>query len=335
VGVSRRLFLHHTLALGVTGVGAVAVAGCGTVAWPPGTRTARLGVLDSGVAPGAVSWEPFRAGLRERGWLEGSNLSLDWRFAGGAYERLPDLARDLVGLPVDLIAALDAAATRAAMQASASIPIVMTAVGDPVANGLVTSLARPGGNVTGVSNFTPRISAKRLEMLKEAAPAITRVAVLSNPANPSTSLQFGEIEEAAPRLSVRAALFPVASVDDLDSAFARADAWPADGLLVLGDALLNSLPTRIADNALARRWPSMALATTVPAGALMFYGASPADQMGRAAGYVDQILRGANPGELPVQQPIRFELGVNLRTADALGITFPPLLAAQVTDWIE
>ncbi|MFQ5899788.1 MAG: ABC transporter substrate-binding protein, partial [Candidatus Methylomirabilia bacterium] len=287
-------------------------------------KVSRMGFLSHRPSP---HYEPFWQGLRERGWVEGQNLIIERRWAKGRSERFPDLAAELVGLQVDAIVAVTSAATRAAMQATRTTSIVMTVVGDPVTSGFVASLARPGGNVTGLSLLAGlEIEAKRLQLLKEVVPHATRVAVLVNPTNPiHPPIVSQQLPLAAERLRLRLQILEARRPDELESAFEAATRERAEALLVLADPLTVIHRARIAALAAKSRLPAIyLLRANVEAGGLMSYGVDLRDHFRRAAFYVDRVLRGANPAELPIEQPMKFEFVINLKTAKALGLTIPP-----------
>ena len=294
---------------------------------------ARIGVLrsDSPSPKSAVEGlVAFRGGLRELGYVEGQNIFLEYRWAEGRYERLPDLAAELVRLKVDVFFTTGTPATNAANQATKTIPIVFVNVSDPVASGLVASLARPGGNITGLTNISSDLSGKQLELLKESVPGATRVAVLWNPANPAAALQLKETEAAARSLKVQLQLQEVRDPKDLDSAFSAMTRGRPNALFVLADPMLSTYQSRIAELAVRGRLPTIYwLRSFTDAGGLMSYGPSNADLNRRAAIYVDKILKGAKPGDLPVEQPIKFEFIVNLKTAKQIGLTIPPNVLAR------
>jgi putative ABC transport system substrate-binding protein len=304
----------------------------------PAGKVYRIGVLYSGsAASGAASgnMEAFRQGLRALGYVEGQNISLAWRYAEGQVEHLAALAAELVGLSVDiLVAAGGTPVALAAQQATTTIPIVMTNVGAPVETGLVASLARPGGNITGLSSMSPEITGKRLELLKEVVPALARVAVLWNPANPSAALQFQELQAAAQALQLQVQALEVYGPDEFEHAFSTAQGVGA--VIVLGDPEFTRYRTRITALAQRSRLPGMyVFREFVEAGGLMSYGVSLSDLWRRAAIYVDKILQGATPAVLPVEQPTKFELVLNLKTAKALGITMPPSLLLLANEVIQ
>jgi putative ABC transport system substrate-binding protein len=271
--------------------------------------------------------EAFRRGLHERGYVEGTHFTIESRYAEGNPDRLPGLAAELVGLQVAVIVTAGAQAIQAVKQATSTIPVVIAASSDPVEMGFVTSLARPGENLTGLSLSAPELSGKRLELLKEAVPAIAHVAVLANPANPNTVAQLRETQHAAQALQVQLHLVEVRSPHELDKAFSAIRNVPADALIVLLDPLFMSQRARLVELTATSRLPAMyGFREDVETGALMAYGPSFPDLFRRAATYVDKILKGAKPGDLPVEQPTKYELILNLKTAKELGITLPPTL---------
>ncbi len=271
--------------------------------------------------------EAFRQGLRDLGYLEGHSIAIEYRWAEEKYERLPDLAAELVRLKVDVILAPGIHVTQAAKQATKTIPIIMVAVNDPIATGLVATLARPGGNITGLSLMAPELVGKQLEFLREVVPTVSRVAVLWNPTNPGQAPQLREAEVAARALGVQLQPVEARGPSEIDGAFAAMTRERADALLVLADILLQAQGKRIADLATHNRLAAIyGHLRHVEAGGLIVYGVNVFDLYRRAATYVDKILKGAKPAELPVEQPMKFELVINLKTAKALGITIPPTL---------
>ena len=293
----------------------------------------KVGVL----TPAERQWEgaAFREALRSLGYVEGSNILIDVRSAEGKLERMPELAAALINSDVDVILSVNTPSTRAAMEATKTVPIVMAAIGDPVGLGLVTSLARPGGNVTGLSNMSGDLAGKRLELLKEAVPAARRIAVMMHPDDPIVPIQVKDINAAAPRLGVELEIIPLRHAQELERAFQRAVHWRAQGLLRLaGQATVIGPPT--AELALKHRMPSMLLLRQdVEAGALMSYFTDHQALFRRAATYVDKILKGSKPGDLPIEQPSRFEFYVNLKTAKQIGLTIPPNLLARADKVIK
>jgi putative ABC transport system substrate-binding protein len=303
------------------------------------TKVYRVGRLSPG-SPLLVPhlWEVFRQGLRELGYVEGQNLIIEYRYAEGHEERLRDLAAELVQLPVNVIVAEGAAAIRAAQHATRTIPIVMAATSDPVGQGFVASLAHPGGNITGLSFLDAELPGKRLELLKETVPQSTRIAVLANPANPTYASAMHNLTGAARMLGLHLQVVEVRRAEELDDAFAAMTRAGADAVIVIGDPLLlNSERGRVvADLAVKSRLPVMYnFREWVVAGCLMSYGASRPVVYRQAAIYVDKILKGANPAELPVEQATTFELVINLKTAHALGLTIPPRLLFQADEVIR
>src|SRR5438874_2278071 len=281
--------------------------------------------------------DAFRQRLRELGRVEGQNIVIDYRYAEGRVDRLPDLAAELVRLKVDVIVSMGTQGATAAKNATETIPIVMIAVRDPVGIGLIASLARPGGNVTGVSGYAGLgIVAKQLELLKETVPKIRRVAILSNPTNAYHQLAIREVTVAARSLGVQLQLLEARGPNEFDGAFAAMAKERVGALLVLSDAMLSSHRTRLADLAARSRLPAaFGVRDDVEAGGLMSYGPSILDSYRQAATYVDKILKGAKPADLPVEQPMKFELVLNLKTAEALGLTIPPTLLFQADEVIR
>jgi len=305
-----------------------------TDAQQPG-KVPRVGFLRAEVPPESYI-EAFRQGLREHGYVEGQNILVEYRWAEGNEERLRSLVGELIRLKVDLIVTSAPAATRAAKEATTTIPIVMVHVADPVVFGLVASLARPGGNVTGFALLFPELSGKRLEVLKEALPKLSRVAVLWNAANPYKAYDLKEVQAVAGALRVTLQTLPVRRPEDLDEAFEAAVKSRAGGLITLEDPFTGAHRRRIVDLALKHRLPAVyATRVFVDAGGLMSYGPNPVDQSRRAATYVDKILKGAKPADLPVEQPTKFELIVNLTTAKVLGLRLPQTFFARVDEVIQ
>ena len=274
--------------------------------------------------------EAFRHGLRELGYVEGKNIVIEWRSGDGKVERQGELTSELVRLNVDVIVTSGPSMTRAAKEATVTIPIVMAQDTDPVGNGFIASLARPGGNITGLSVLSPELSGKQLELLKEIVPKLFRVAVLGNSNEPANRKTLKEIESAAGTFGVQLQPFDVLRPKDIEASFRAATNAHADALLVLASALLADHRTLIANLALKRRVPVMYFSgISVEAGGLMGYGPSLTDLSRRAATYVDKILKGAKPSELPVEQPTKFELIINLQAAKQIGLTIPPNVLAR------
>jgi putative ABC transport system substrate-binding protein len=313
----------------------------GAAAWPLAARAQeqrkipRIGYLAA--APRLSLRRSFLQGLRELGYVDGRNVSIEYRLAGGEFNRLPALAAELVRLDVDMIVAVVTQASLAAKAATKTIPVVMLGVSDPVASGLVVSLARPGGNITGTSSQTAEVSGKSLELLKAVVPKLSRVAVLWNPANTIFQAQLLKAtERAAGVLGLQIDKFGARNIDELDRAFVAISNARADALMVLGDPTLAVHKMRIIDFAAKHRLPAVyAVKDHAEAGGLMTYGPDFADQFRRGAYYVDKILKGAKPADLPVERPTKFELVINLKTAGALGLTMPPTLIARADDVIE
>lgn len=280
--------------------------------------------------------QPFLQGLRELGWIEGQNIIIEWRFGGGQAERLPALAAELVRLRVELIVVPSTPTALAARNATATIPLITVGGNDPVALGFAASLARPGGQFTGLTaNLSPEIAGKQLGLLKEAVPKATRIATLWNPTTQGNALPLKEAEAAARGLGVELQILEARSVGDFDAAFAAMAARRAGALHVLGDVMFVAHRTRLAALAAKARLPAMyPQRDFVDDGGLMSYGPRITENFRRAASYVDRILKGAKPGDLPIERPTAFELIVNLKTAKALGLTVPQALLARVNEAI-
>jgi putative tryptophan/tyrosine transport system substrate-binding protein len=281
--------------------------------------------------------EAFRDGMRELGWVDGRNVVIDYRFAEGRNERLPDMAAELVRKRVDLIVAANSPTAVAARNATGTIPIVMTSVSDPVGFGLVASLARPGGNVTGVTYSAGLdIFSKQLQLLTEAVPTAKRVAVLWNPSNPGHVAVVSHVKAAAQSLGLTAQFVEARTPDDFDAAFAAMTMQRAQAVLVASDSMFGSHADRLGELTTKNRLPSVHGArSNVEAGGLILYGANILRQVRRSAVYVDKILKGANPADLPVEQPTMFELVINLKTARALDLTIPRSLLLRADFVIE
>ena len=303
---------------------------------PPG-KIYRIGVLINGSASvSAKRTEALRQRLRDLGYVEGTNIALEYRWDEGKQDRLPELAAELVRGKVDVIVT-HGAGGRAAKRATTTIPIVVAIVADPIGTGLVASLARPGGNVTGLSIVsTEGFAGKWLQLLKEAVPKLSRVAVLWNRANPGVASQVHEIEAAARTLGVRLQLLEFRGADQVESALTAMATTRPDGLIVPTDTAVNQQRARIIAFAAKNRLPTIyAARETVEVGGLMTYAASQIDLWRRAADYVDKILKGAKPADLPMEQPTTFELVINLKTAKALGLTIPPSLLGRADEVIQ
>jgi putative ABC transport system substrate-binding protein len=297
----------------------------------------RIGFLGTASASGfARRVEALREGLRDLGYVEGKNLVIEFRWADGKYERLPELAAELVRLKVDVIVTHGPVGSPAAKNATTTIPIVVTAVGDPVAFGLVASLARPGGNVTGMASLSSEVAAKRLELLKDAFPRIRRVAVLLNPDSPTGSGPgFRLMEATAASLKLELHRFGVRGPGEFESAFAAMAKQRVDAVVVMDDGVLAANVGAIAKLAAKMRLPSIGLGEFAEAGGLMAYGVNRLESFRRAATFVDKILKGAKPADLPIEQPTRFETVLNLKTAKALGIQFPQSVLGRTDRVIE
>ena len=291
------------------------------------TKVPRIGVIGGQDAP---AWEGFRQGLRELGYVDGRNVTIDWRWSGGNAERLPTLATELVQLKVDIIVVAGTQPTRAAKQATSTIPIVMTVSGHPDKIGLVESLARPGGNITGLSNVAADLTGKRLQYLKEIAPKVSRVAVLWFPESAAETLWSQDLLAAAAVAGLTIQSIEMRTSDNYDAAFAAVTERHADALYINAHALHAKNRQLIADFALKSRLPSMYEERLfVVAGGLLSYAPSYIELFRRAATYVDKILKGAKPADLPIEQPTTFELVINPKTAKVLGLTIPQSLGMQ------
>jgi putative tryptophan/tyrosine transport system substrate-binding protein len=315
------------------------------LAWPlkadaqPSGKLFRIGFFSSGAAaaqggPGTARY--YVEALRGLGWIEGKNVVFEYRYAENHPDRLADMAAELVHLKVDVIVAGGTLAPLAAKRATSTIPIVMANAGDPLGSGLVSSLAYPGGNVTGLSLMAPDLGGKRLELLKELLPGLSRAAVVWNAANPYAANVFRETERAARKLAIDIQSLEVRGPDDFDTAFEAARAQHPEGLITIEDPLTIDNRKQIVDFAARNRLPAIhGVREFVEAGGLIAYGANLVDLARRAATYVDKILRGAKPADLPVQQPTKFEMVINLKTAKALGLELPPTLLARADEVIE
>lgn len=297
----------------------------------PSTKIFRLGYLaGSSLTVNVDRVEAFLQGLRELGYVQGKNIVLEYRAAEGKSERYPALASELVSLKVDVIVTAGAASTRAAREATSTIPIVMVQDGDPVGSGFVASLARPGGNVTGLSTLAPEISGKRLEILKEIIPKLSRLAILGTSKYPGNAQSLKETELAAMALGVRIQYLDALGSQDIEPAFRAARRESADAILLLQSFVLNSHRKQIVNLAIKGRHPAIYYSPEwVKDGGLMSYGVSFTDLNHRAASYVDKILKGTKPADLPVEQPQKFEFIVNLKTAKQIGLVIPPNVLAR------
>jgi ABC-type uncharacterized transport system substrate-binding protein len=278
----------------------------------------------------AMRLEAFRQGLRDLGYVEGQNIVIEWRSADGKVERMPEVVTELLRLNVDVIVTGGPAATRPAKEATVTVPIVMGFDSDPVGNGFVGSLARPGGNITGLSSLYREISGKRLELLKEIIPALSRVAVMGSSFEPGNAQTLRDTELAATALGVQLQYLEVQTPKDIETVFRAASKGRADAVLVLVSPVLDSQRTQVAQLAVKTRLPVIhPQPEYVEAGGLMTYGVSVTDLFRRAATYVDKILKGTKPADLPVEQPTKFELVINLKAAKQIGLTIPPNVLAR------
>jgi putative ABC transport system substrate-binding protein len=312
----------------------------GAAAWPLTARAQQA--VGKIVTIGVLAIEPwppidtFRQALNNIGYIEGKNVRFEYRHAEGYNERLPELANDLADLNVDVIVTWGTDAVLAAKQATTTIPIVMGTIGDPLGSGIVTNLARPGGNVTGSSSRAAELESKRLELLKEAVPGLSRVAILSNPTNHYTPLALQSARKGAQMLHVSLAIYEVRDTTTLDAAFVTLTKDRPDALMVPADTFLVSQRSRIAQFAIENKLPSVyTFREYIEAGGLIAYTPNYHDLFRRAASYVDKILKGAKPGELPIGQPTKFQLVINLKTAKALGLVIPRALLVGADQVIE
>jgi putative tryptophan/tyrosine transport system substrate-binding protein len=322
---SRRQFVQGG---GAAGLGLL--VGCGRLpeqAQAPPPRVARIGFI-SAFGPPGVQQAAFRVGLQAHGYIEGENLVIEYR--------APTAVAELVQLPVDLIVAVGTTDVTAAKQATNTIPNVTVASGDPVGTGFITSLAHPGGNVTGTTQMTPQLSGKRLELLKEVIPSVSRVTIFWNPADANTANQWQETRRAAEFLGVQLDSVEVRTSEEITGAFEVATSHRPEALLTLADPLLSGHASRIGDFTAQRRVPGMGhIKAFADSGGLMVYGVNIANLYQRAAYYVDRILKGAKPADLPVEQPTTFDFIINLHTAQALGLTLPPHVLLQATEVVQ
>ena len=317
----------------------ITLIGGAAVAWPLAARAQQPGKIVSIGILAFEAWPPidaFRQALNDLGYVEGKNVRFEHRYAKGRNERFPDLANDLVGLKVDVILTWGTEAVLAAKQATATIPIVMGAIGDPLGSGIVTNLARPDANVTGFSSLAAELEAKRLELLKEAVPGLSRVAILFNPTNRYMASALQSARQGAQMLHASLTVYEVHDTTTLDATFVKLAKDRPDALLVLADPFLVSQRSRIAQFAIENRLPSAyTYREHAEAGGLIAYTPNYHDLFRRAATYVDKILKGTKPGELPIEQPTKFDLVINLNTARALGLTVPLTLQAAADEVIE
>ena len=340
---SRRHFLRGSAALAAGGI----LAGCGVLPSPtqPSATTRRIGYLaQHGPSPGPAveaDLEAFYQGLRDLGWIEGQNLSIEFRYADGKFDRLPALADELVRARVDLIYAPMTPQAVAAQQATKTIPIVFAVIADPVGAGLIASFAHPGGNVTGMSSFSVDLTAKRIQLLKEVVPGATHLGALrvtQNAGQPTYQRAVQAVDDAARAVELQVRYGDLSGPDqaDLEHAFAELLPGHPDIVYVVPSGIFGGLQRQLAELSITNRLPAIAEGTTyVQAGLLMAYGPNFPDLSRRSATYVDRILKGANPADLPVEQPSKFDLAINLKTVQALGITIPPSVLQQTTEVIQ
>jgi putative ABC transport system substrate-binding protein len=318
----------------------ITLLGSATIAWPVVARAQqpkvwRIGVL-APVPPTPVLLSAFRDGLRGRGYVEGQNLSIDVRWPQGSFDQDPSVVTELVNSNVDVIVVWTTPAAIAARRATSTIPIVMAAVGDPIGSGLIASLARPGGNITGLSSVITDLSAKLMELFAELVPSMKRVGVVHNPNNPATTMPLRETEDAVRKLNMQVQVVNAQTSDEFERAFAQLSAESVDGVVVIADATVVEQSRRIAELAQSARLPTaFQRRENVDAGGLLSYGPDLNNLFRQAAFYVDRILKGEKPAELPVMQPTKVELVINLKTAKALGLTVPLIMQMTADEVIE
>ena len=332
---SRRDFLHAGLGLASFGL----LVGCGSLppaVAQPGKRP-RVGLLlpqsEANASPVVMA---FQDGLRDLGYIDGQDITIEARYADGMPERFPDLASELVRLPVDVVVVLSTPAIQAVKHLTSALPIVVVSTGDLVGTQLIASLGRPGGNITGVSSMSVALTGKRLELLKAALPGATRVATIWNAADDGMNSEYGEAVLAARRLGLEVHALGVRTPSDIDRAYEAAGTGRVDAVVVMTDPLIFGNRTRLVDLSLRGRLPTISGDPLfASAGGLMSYGTSAVQLIGRTAYFVDRILKGAQPADLPVEQPTAFDFVINLKTAQALGLTLPPSVLQQATEVIQ
>jgi ABC-type uncharacterized transport system substrate-binding protein len=319
----------------------ITLASSAAIAWPLAARAQkpgkvyRVGFLWDSPAVFAEGIEAFRGGLREQGWIDGRNITIEYRWAEGRPERMRELAEELVPLKVDIIVVPSSIYTEAAKRATSTIPIICVSHAGPIESGHVESLARPGGNITGLSVMLPETSVKGLQLLKEVVPGLSRVAVIWDPATPSHRPGLRAVELAAPALKVELQTLPVRAATEYDGAFAAMSRERADAVLMLTTPLYIAGADRLAELALKHRLPMYGPREFSKAGGLLSYGPNRVDLFRRGAIFVDKVLKGANPADLPFEQPTKFELLINLKTAKVLGLTVPETLLTRADEIIE
>jgi putative tryptophan/tyrosine transport system substrate-binding protein len=328
---NRKSKIQNRKWLGLSVIAFVLVAAGAVAQAQQPTRVPRIGYLTASTPSGmSARVEAFRQGLRELGYIEGKNIVIEWRFAEGKLDRLPALAAELVRLKVDVIVTSAPPATRPAKEATSTIPIVMAQDSDPVGSGFVASLARPGGNITGLATLAPELSGKQLELLKEIVPKLSHVAVLGTSTRAGTAQMLKETELAAQAMKVQLQYLDVRDPKDIETAFRAASKGRADAVIVLPSSIFNSQRTQVIELAAKNRLPAIYYAAEwVEDGGLMTYSVSLIDLSRRAATYVDKILKGRTPADLPVELPIKFEFIINLKAAKQIGLTIPPNVLAR------
>jgi putative ABC transport system substrate-binding protein len=335
--LSARLFALSPMHFALCLLGAMLLALSFPVEAQPPKKVPRIGFLaTSSVERNKTRLAGFQQGLRELGYLEGKSIFIEQRYAAAQYEKLPEFAAELIRLNVDVLVTEGAPAAHAAKNATGIIPIVMGNASDPVGTGLVASLARPGGNVTGLSDFNIGVVRKRLELVKDVIPSASRVAVLLNPANPTNPLQLQELQAAAPALGLTLLSLEAKRPEDIDLAFTAIRRESPSGLIQVGDSLFGTNQKRILEHLVAIRLPAIySTRVGVDAGGLMSYGTNFDDLYRRAATYVDKLLKGTKPADLPVEQPTKFQLVINLKAARRINLTIPPAVLMWADEVIK
>jgi putative ABC transport system substrate-binding protein len=338
--LSRRAFVGGLAGLGASAAGAVLVSGCGSWAQRV-SHVPRIGFVYASPldARAATRVDAFRAGLHDHGYNEDQNIHIEWRFSTSQTgDDIPSLVAELVALPVDVLATATTPPTQAAKKATRTIPIIGIYVGDPVATGLVDSLARPGGNVTAVSAFNPELSSKRLEFLRELLPALTHIGFVYNQGNPANVVNLNELQQAAGPVGIVVHPIGLRTLEDLEPGIEQAVRGGVDAIAMVATGSIppSDVYIRSSELALRRRLPSIGPDRALPeSGGLISAGVDVLSVYRRAGYYVDRVLKGARPLDLPVEQPTAFEVVLNRTTAQALGLTIPPAVAAQITEWVE